>query len=522
MRCEIGRLSQRETSPSPGLPVARTISQDESARGSGSASPSARSRPRPSRAAARCRRRVAGEARRRRRSGARSRAAPCVGKPAHGARRRGDAGDAPVRGRGRGEGGDPRPRIFRFPSSGSLPQGTVRTALFTRKEAGSWQRRSPPTSGRPRPPARAAGSAQPLSSIIRSPRGWRGCCVPTGISPNLVSVGERALPARRRPGRSSCWPRLAELRLVGLRLHAALARDRRRRRRSRADDRARPRPPASWSTASATISATSVMYFAFAFLARRHDGRLGLGAGVARGRQPRPPDQPCGNPAAALSWRVYGKPWLGMPRKAATPCSAGKAGSAAISASGRSAISGCRSAWPARPARSTRRSRKPAPEESARIRAIVRRHAGLSLLLEKALGGNPKTFVIAASVALGGPWLYFMTTLIAAQPHPAGLDPPPQEDGAPDRGRDQGRLSLSSRKAGICPRPRIPGQRSATAPAPRRRAARQVPHRRAAGRAPRRRRPGRRAGPAGHFSPSTSSSAVSGARGARIGLPAAR
>ena len=52
------------------------------------------------------------------------------------------------------------------------------------------------------------------------------------------------------------------------------------------------------------------------------------------------------------------------------------------------------------------------PEESDRIRAIVRRHAGFSLLLEKALGGNPKTFVIAASVALGGPFPYFMTTLL--------------------------------------------------------------------------------------------------------------
>src|SRR6185503_14069406 len=52
------------------------------------------------------------------------------------------------------------------------------------------------------------------------------------------------------------------------------------------------------------------------------------------------------------------------------------------------------------------------PEQAERIRAIVRRHAGLSLLLEKALGGNPKTFIIAASVALGGPTLYFLTTLL--------------------------------------------------------------------------------------------------------------
>ena len=30
IRCEIGRFSQRETRPSPALPVRRTISQDES------------------------------------------------------------------------------------------------------------------------------------------------------------------------------------------------------------------------------------------------------------------------------------------------------------------------------------------------------------------------------------------------------------------------------------------------------------------------------------------------------------
>ena len=52
------------------------------------------------------------------------------------------------------------------------------------------------------------------------------------------------------------------------------------------------------------------------------------------------------------------------------------------------------------------------PEESERIRAIVRRHARLSLLLEKALGGNPKTFIIAASIALGGPLYYFLATLV--------------------------------------------------------------------------------------------------------------
>ena len=110
--------------------------------------------------------------------------------------------------RGRSESGAAVvPRIFRFPTGGSLPQGTPRGASSPRKEAGSWQRR-----GRRRrhpaaqPPARAAGPAQLLSSTIRSPRGWRGCCVPTGISPNTGLGGERWSALSPRPGPSSASP----------------------------------------------------------------------------------------------------------------------------------------------------------------------------------------------------------------------------------------------------------------------------------------------------------------------------
>jgi hypothetical protein len=111
-------------------------------------------------------------------------------------------------------------------------------------------------------------------------------------------------------------------------------------------------------------------------------------------------------------WRVYGKPWLGM---------AAESGDAVFRRE--SWFSRWFSFWavgyiwlskrmtgktsPIDEALATA-----GPEESERIRAIVRRRAALSLLLEKALGGNPKTFIIAASVALGGPTLYFMTTLL--------------------------------------------------------------------------------------------------------------
>ncbi len=51
------------------------------------------------------------------------------------------------------------------------------------------------------------------------------------------------------------------------------------------------------------------------------------------------------------------------------------------------------------------------PEEKARIRALIRDHSRLSLVLEMMLGANPKTFIIAASIALGGP-LYFFLTMV--------------------------------------------------------------------------------------------------------------
>ena len=52
------------------------------------------------------------------------------------------------------------------------------------------------------------------------------------------------------------------------------------------------------------------------------------------------------------------------------------------------------------------------PERAQRIRAIIRRRTRTALIVQKALGGNPKTFIIAASIALGGPLYYFLATLV--------------------------------------------------------------------------------------------------------------
>lgn len=53
------------------------------------------------------------------------------------------------------------------------------------------------------------------------------------------------------------------------------------------------------------------------------------------------------------------------------------------------------------------------PAKAAQIRALIRRESGLSLTLEKALGANPKTLIITAAIALGSPAWYFLTTVTA-------------------------------------------------------------------------------------------------------------
>jgi hypothetical protein len=52
------------------------------------------------------------------------------------------------------------------------------------------------------------------------------------------------------------------------------------------------------------------------------------------------------------------------------------------------------------------------PRETQRIRAMVRRASRTSITLQKGLGANPKTFVIAAAIAIGSPLYYYLTTLI--------------------------------------------------------------------------------------------------------------
>ncbi|HYI49702.1 MAG TPA: CDP-alcohol phosphatidyltransferase family protein [Allosphingosinicella sp.] len=53
-----------------------------------------------------------------------------------------------------------------------------------------------------------------------------------------------------------------------------------------------------------------------------------------------------------------------------------------------------------------------APQETERIRQLVRRAFGPGLFLPKALGANPKTFLIAGSILLGSPLYYFLAMIL--------------------------------------------------------------------------------------------------------------
>ena len=308
MRCEIGRLSQRETRPSLGLPVARTTSQAVG-----------RTRRRPLAAPDRHRRRAAqpldivrssrapsgapspiSEADR-----ARARIGQRLAPRAPPRRRRRSAGRRRPRKRKR-----PRPaRIFRFPTCGVLTaRSDLNPRLCSERRPDHGNRRTPPTFG---PGARPRELQDPLNFYFYHPLAARLARLlrPTGISPNMVSVMSLlaliAAAASLMPASPGRWARCSASRFM-LAWHV----DRRRRRRPRPDDAAAPRRPASWSTASATMPATSSSISPSPSCSTTGSAP---GPGSWRSR-PAPaissrPTMP--RPSAALYlWRAYGVPWL--------------------------------------------------------------------------------------------------------------------------------------------------------------------------------------------------------------------
>jgi hypothetical protein len=158
-----------------------------------------------------------------------------------------------------------------------------------------------------------------------------------------------------------------------------------------------------------------VMYVAFAFLL---DGALGgwawalaLGAGLSHIVQTNHAE----TQRRLYWWRAYGMPWL---RTAAASGDAVFRGGNWI---GRLIGWGAilyvwlsdRMSPSANPIDAALERAARDPRETQRIRAMVRRASRTSLVLQKGLGANPKTLVIAASIALGSPVYYFLATLIA-------------------------------------------------------------------------------------------------------------
>jgi len=261
------------------------------------------------------------------------------------------------------------------------------------------------------PPSRPAELEDPLNRFVYHPLAARlaRLLVPTRISPNLVSVGSAlcllaatwAFVALAAPANWSVGLAFMLLWHVVDGADGDLARM-----------TGRTSATGELVDGVCDIFGNVVMYFAFAFWL---DDRLGgwawalaWSAGASHVLQLNHSE----TWRRLYQWRVYGKPWLGMAAQSDDAVfrretwfsryfSFWAVGYVWLSKRMTGKASPIDEALAAA-----------APEKAERIRAVVRRRAGLSLLLEKALGGNPKTFIIAASIALGGPTLYFLTTLI--------------------------------------------------------------------------------------------------------------
>jgi hypothetical protein len=262
-----------------------------------------------------------------------------------------------------------------------------------------------------RPRTRPRELEDPLNYYLYHPLAARlaRLLVPTGISPNLVSVGSLvALLFATWAFVGLPWPDNA---LAGLGFmilwHVVDGAD---------GDLARMTGRASATgelvDGVCDYAGNVVMYFAFGFLADDTLGGwawvLGLSAGASHVVQTNHSE----TQRRLYLWRAYGVPWL---RTAAAEGDAvfrkegwfnrlfGFWAEAYIWLSERMSPA-------ANPIDEALAAADPA--EAERIRALVRRSSGPSLLLEKALAGNPKTLIIAAAIALGSPVYYFLTTLV--------------------------------------------------------------------------------------------------------------
>ena len=264
-----------------------------------------------------------------------------------------------------------------------------------------------PRSGRPRE------LEDPLNLLVYHPLAARlaRLLVPTGISPNAVSVmGLTALCAATWAFVGTAWPTNALIGLFFLLIwHVVDGAD---------GDLARMtgRTSATGELVDGVCDylGNTIMYFAFGFLLDDTLGATAWVLAVAAGASHIVQTNHAETHRRLYLWRAYGVPWL---RNAA------ESGDALFR----------RESWFSRLfgfwavgyvwlSELTSPSSNPIdaalteaagdPRESHRIRAMVRRASRTSLILQKGLGANPKTFIITAAVALGSPVYYFLTTLV--------------------------------------------------------------------------------------------------------------
>jgi phosphatidylglycerophosphate synthase len=254
----------------------------------------------------------------------------------------------------------------------------------------------------------------PLNLFVYHPLAARlaRLLVPTGISPNAVSLTSlAALCAATWAFIDIAWPLNALIGLIFMLIwHIVDGAD---------GDLARMTGRASATgelvDGVCDYLGNVIMYFAFAFLLDDTLGAtawlLAVGAGASHIVQTNHAE----TQRRLYLWRAYGVPWL---RNAA--------------ASGDALFS--RESWfsrffgfwavgyvwlsdrmspSANPIDKALANAAGDPRETQRIRALVRRSSRVSLVLQKGLGANPKTIVIAAAIALGSPVYYFLATLLA-------------------------------------------------------------------------------------------------------------
>ena len=158
-----------------------------------------------------------------------------------------------------------------------------------------------------------------------------------------------------------------------------------------------------------------IMYFAFAFLLDDTLGATAWVLAVAAGASHIIQTNHAETQRRLYLWRAYGVPWL---RNAAASGDAVFRGEGWFNryfgfwAIGYVWLSNHMSPS-ANPIDEALAQAAGDPRETQRIRAMVRRSSRVSLVLQKGLGANPKTIVIAASIALGSPVYYFLTTIVA-------------------------------------------------------------------------------------------------------------